>query len=377
MERASQGNLNPKSPTLSDKNESFSSHHRPDDHGGCKTDLDHDSTSELSIFNAHKYFNDVTNNDILQKVTITNNNNRVSPLLNMDQQHKQNTEAEKDNDITNTTRSYSYSYSAGGYTHIKNYKAHSFHASTSTPPSSKVGLLSHPPTNAISVTTRNPSHSSDLRKKIKASLLKPIWLLRRKCPCSDKNSVQVKENTPKPKTQVTTTTSSPTPQNLSHNQIVKDSVNHNTPEPDHKAVNSQRFQFQPVMNQVPSPLSEGFTFPLFLATTNSPTKPQVVLNVVHEEEPSRDSLQVFQPPSPPKSRIMEDDAASDASSDLFEIESFSTQATTFTYPIRECHEPITEAATIHNFFASNPSNTQWWQQQRDAVVPPPQPLAMI
>ncbi|XP_027359553.1 protein PHYTOCHROME KINASE SUBSTRATE 4-like [Abrus precatorius] len=394
MERAIPTNLKPKSPNLRDRNASFLSP-RPTPHQPDKSEphhamrpigfrtLDHDSTSEHSTFHAHKYFNQGTNNDNIQKVNI-NSNSRVSPLLNLDTEHKHNQEQ---GDITKSTRSFSYSASSslGGYANanINNYKAHSFHVATPTTPSSssskaslnnKAGLLFHPQTSAISV---NPPQSpSDLSKKIRTSLSKPIWLLRRNCPCNDKKSVQVKKNTPKPKTPATTQTP-PTqqPQILSSH---KDSMNHKTPQTSNKEVNSQRlFQFQPSMNQVPRPLSEGFTFPLFLAT-NSTTKPQVLLNVVHEEEdtPSRDSLQVFQPSSPPKSRAMDDDAASDASSDLFEIESFSTQTTTLPYPITtsiaECHQ-TSETSAIHDFFfAADAGNNLWWRRRlRDIEMPPP------
>ncbi|KAH1249503.1 Protein PHYTOCHROME KINASE SUBSTRATE 4 [Glycine max] len=321
-----------------EKNASFSSPHLTPDrpnksqpHHAMKSNelraVDHDPiTSELSTFGAHKYFNQGTINDTnIQKVTI-NSNSRVSPLLNMDTEQKHNQEQVKP-----------------------------------------------------------PQTSSNLTKKLKTSLSKPIWLLRRKCPCKDKKSVQVKvnintnknknRNTPKPRTPP------PQPKTLSHNQIHKDSLNHKAPPPppsSNKKVKAQRlFQFQPSMNQLRKTSSEGFTFPLFLATNSTnPTKPhhQVHLNVVHEEEDAtpRESLHMFQPPSPPKSRAMDDDAASDASSDLFEIESFSTQTTTLPYPIitpsiARCHE-----STDHEFFFANDSGSSLWRRRlRDTEVLPP------
>lgn len=362
----------------------------------------HDSTSnELSIFNAHKHFNGVT---------LNNNNNRVSPLLNTNSQHNKHNHPESERDIdnddviTNTTYSASSSSSTGGNcANIKkNCKAHSFHVASTTPttttPSSscnsQVGFLS-----SFSTTRNNfPYYKSfiDLTKKIRASLLKPICLLRKKCPCSDENSVQVKENsttTPKPKTPITnnippgqslkwvsvlreislqnfgftqksnTTPSTTPPQSLSsHNQIARNSVNHKkTPTMDHH-------NKEAMMNQFQRPLSEGFTFPLFLeeataTTTTSPmTKaPQVVLNVVHEEEeppprppspPCDDSLlRVLQPPSSPKSRVMDEDAASDASSDLFEIETLISthQATTLDVPNgTNCDDRVPRASRDHH-----------------------------
>ncbi|KAG5028572.1 hypothetical protein JHK87_012086 [Glycine soja] len=266
--------------------------------------VDHDPiTSELSTFGAHKYFNQGTINDTnIQKVTI-NSNSRVSPLLNMDTEQKHNQEQ---GDITKWSFSHSSSSSVGGIGNgnhnNNNYNAHSFHVATPTPPPSsskstlnnKAGLLlHHPQTSKISV--KPPQTSSNLTKKLKTSLSKPIWLLRRKCPCKDKKSVQVKvnintnknknRNTPKPRTPP------PQPKTLSHNQIHKDSLNHKAPPPppsSNKKVKAQRlFQFQPSMNQLRKTSSEGFTFPLFLATNSTnPTKPHhpVHLNVVHEEE---------------------------------------------------------------------------------------------
>ena len=371
--KTSHRNMNPKSsPTLGDRDASFSTHLRPDQlnkyeqhhtiHPGRFTAPGHDSsTPELSIFNAHKYFNEVTNNN--------SSNSRVSPLVNMNSEHKHNPERARD--ITKTSRSHSFaSSSVDGHTNARSYRAHSFHAATPTASSSSEAschsqacLVSHLPTSAVSVsTTRNypphPHNPKTLKKKIRASWSKHIWPLRRKCPCSCKKSVQVNETTPnpKPKTPITTPPQ-PQPQPPSLNPTTPTITN--KLEKDHnEAVNSQRFQ--PAMNIVRRPFTEGFSFPALATTTTSPHSRKHVLNVVQEEDPipPRQSLEVFQPtvdrdyrrqnlPSPPspKSRAMDvDDAASDASSDLFEIESFSTQAATVTCPIMapavsECHGP--------------------------------------
>ena len=166
-----------------------------------------------------------------------------------------------------------------------NYKAHSFHVATPTPPppssssskstlSNKAGLLfQHPERSKISV--KAPQTSSNLTEKLKTSLSKPIWLLRRKCPCNDKKSVQVKGNTNtntnknKTKNSPKAKTPPPQPKTLSHNQIHKDSLNYKAPPPpsssSNKEVKAQRlFQFQPSMNQLRKPSREGFNFPLFL-----------------------------------------------------------------------------------------------------------------
>lgn len=77
-----------------------------------------------------------------------------------------------------------------------------------------------------------------------------------------------------------------------------------------------------------APTTNGFTFPVL---ENPPVGVKKMFNVIapdhHPEDPHRDSLEVFQPRSCPRSRrtsYEEDTALSDGSSDLFEIESFTT-----------------------------------------------------
>lgn len=397
MERAIHTNLNPKSATSKHRNsESFSSlHHLSSDkpnksepHHAMKPNevriIHHDPTSELR----NKYFN----HDNFQRVTI-NSNSRVSPLLNMDTEHKHSV-PEQGDIITNSTRSFSDSASSSvvagngncNNNIINNYKAHSFHVATPTTPSpssskstlnNKAGLLfHHPRKNSISV-LNPPQTSSNLTQKLRTSLSKPIWLLRRKCPCNDKKSVQVKANTQK--NSAKPKTSPPQPQTLLPNQTHKGSLNQKASPPtspsSNKELKSQRlFQFQPAIYKSRRPSKEGFTFPLAMAANS--TKPhQVLLNVVHEEDYTtpRESLHVFQPPSPSKSHaMMDDDAASDASSDLFEIENFCPQ-TTATLPcpivtpsVAQCHE-----TTDHEFFFAADAGSSLWRRLRDTEVLPP------
>ncbi|KAF7819205.1 protein PHYTOCHROME KINASE SUBSTRATE 4 [Senna tora] len=412
------GNLTPpKSPALRDRDASFSSYLRPDEPITCQRHLTIGQgrcraldDSELSIFDAHKYFNEATNND-MQKVTISSNS-RVSPLLNLNVDHNP-----ERGDIAAEARRYSSaSSSVDGYANIRNYRARSFHAATPTACSeaswnSQTGLLSHPP-GAIPVSMRNPPHPSDPHRKFRDSLYKPIWLFRRKCPCSGKKSVEVKDNTLEHKAhEMPQTPPPPLPPRLSHNQITRDSLNlkrqqdldspnpkmpidkftmnvettvANKPETqktpithsnnwvvDQKPRDQELFvaksqRFQPTETQVPTilqsqrvlasvrPFTDGFTFPVLNPHSAISSIKQQNLNEV-DEEPPRESLEVFRasdiepesvsrkpiidrdrqnfpfPPSP-KSRIIDDDVASDASSDLFEIESFSTQ-TASSYPI--------------------------------------------
>ncbi|CAK8533075.1 unnamed protein product [Lathyrus sativus] len=150
----------------------------------------------------------------------------------------------------------------------------SFHATTPTTPSK-------------SCSKSNFNIFVSLYKNIKASLSKPIALLRKTCSCFDKHSLQVKENNTSTPKASTSTTSSPTPQvqTLSQDQIAIKSVSHKTTSKGKLKIDDDDDDH----------------------------------NHGHEKE--------------------DEDVASDASSDLFEIE--STQS----YPIRptmiECHETTT------------------------------------
>ncbi|XP_054801549.1 protein PHYTOCHROME KINASE SUBSTRATE 4-like [Prosopis cineraria] len=312
-----------------------------------------DPIFELSIFDAHKSFFNQVNNHQIQKLTITSNT-RASPM--------------HDNVVTD-------------YADPRNYTDRSFAALTATAASSEANWnksrtgLFHLLSGAKPVSMSNQSRSTDLKKKIKASLSKPIRLCRRRCPCADKKSVQVKEMKPAMKTHVAPPP--PPPPFLSHNPNARGYLNqkrphlesnlktpieesamseiaannseaHRTPissnnrvkqkpsKPDAFATKSEILdtvenEEAPVILQPQqavaseasvSPVTDGFTFPLL--------NPKSV-----EEDPPGNSLEVFGPPyietscvsQSPKSGIVDDDAASDASSDLFEIVSFPAQAT--------------------------------------------------
>lgn len=141
----------------------------------------------------------------------------------------------------------------------------SLHATTSTTPSKSC----------------SKSHSNifvGLYKKIKASLSKPISLLRKKCSCFEKTSFQVKENnTSTPKASTSTTSS--------QNQNTRKSVSEKTTSKGKLKIDDDDDHY----------------------------------NEVHEKE--------------------DEDVASDASSDLFEIE--STQSYPIIPTMVECHETTT------------------------------------
>ncbi|WVZ05118.1 hypothetical protein V8G54_018464 [Vigna mungo] len=325
--------------TVRDTDASFSSYLRPDNKATITTGPVEDAISELSIFDAHKYFNDDSssnNTNNIQKVSIS----RVSPMERIPERG--------DVIATETTRYSSASSSVDGYAHIRNYRARSFHAATPTASSeaswnSQTGLLSHPP-GAIPVSMQNPKSLRNPKHS------KSNWLLRRKCPCTGKKSVQIKESAQESKSQI-----SQQERNYEHHNV----ANHITPNKwilnqtpaslpvpvtaTIAAAKSQRFHnsnSHRVTSSVRVPFTEGFTFPVL--NPNNPITKLKVVNGVAEEDPPRDSLEVFRPPDEPSpkplnfafpanARVVEDDAASDASSDLFEIESFST-VTQSTFP---------------------------------------------
>ena len=245
---------------------------------------------------------------------LDSNNYNVSPLLITSSQHKLNQEAK-------TRKSYSHacSISSSSSSHAKTSTTHSS-KSSSTSSNNLVGLkYSHLTTNAISPSKKNPSHSNifiDLYKKIKASLSKPISLIRRKCSCFDKNSLQVKENTSKSKASSSTTLPTPPIQTLSQNQVTISDVNHKK-------------------------------IPKDKLTTDDHDDHD---HEEEKEEEARDTLQVFQPTSSPKSNVKDEDVASDSSSDLFEIEGFSTQATMLEYPTKPTMIECQETTTTTNVF---------------------------
>ncbi|KAL2320568.1 hypothetical protein Fmac_029537 [Flemingia macrophylla] len=330
-----------------DRDASFPSYLRRDDK---VTITGEDSTTELSIFDAHKYFNDDNNNNSnMQKVGIS----RVSPMERIPER--------SDVIITEAARYSSASSSVDGFAHIRNYRARSFHAATPTASSeaswnSQTGLLSHPP-GAIPVSIRNPQNP----KNPKLFTPKPIW--RRKCPCTGKKSVQVKESTKESKSSTAQRDHDDT--GYSEHVNVRNLITPNnwivnqTPAPAPAtativAAKSQRFHnanSHRVVSSARPPFTDGFTFPVL--NPNNPITKLKLANSVAEEDPPRDSLEVFRPPEEPSPNpspkppppqvsfpfqtkprcggVVDDDAASDASSDLFEIESFST-ATQSTYP---------------------------------------------
>ncbi|CAK7337872.1 unnamed protein product [Dovyalis caffra] len=325
--------------------------------------------SEISIFDAQKYFNESGGDPKLSK--------RVSPVnANLERISERY-------DFSSVPRFSSASSSVDGYG--RNYRARSFHAtptaSSEASWNSQIGLLSNPP-GAIPVLMRNPPRNDDKKKGCGTK-----WLLGRKCPCSGKKSVQVEEKKSEPRTpsrmshakvsldlkkqiQIPTTVENPiekslaTPDWLERREVIPSTHRISADSKlERREVIPNTHRISADNNRFPSGLSHqrvvasarpfstdttaGFSFPI-LSQTPPPIKLVLPSTTPPLEDPPRDSLEVFRPaddPIPTKSisdlhrrqsfTAIDDDMASDASSDLFEIESFSTQTTSYAmYPNR-------------------------------------------
>ncbi|KAF9678737.1 hypothetical protein SADUNF_Sadunf07G0066700 [Salix dunnii] len=347
------------------RDESFSSYLRPKPEQINQVD-----DSEICIFDAQSYhFNESGSDHKLNK--------RVSPAI-------ANIERISERyDISSVPRFSSALISVVDESG-RNYRARSFHAtptaSSEASWNSQTGLLSNPP-GAVAVSMRNPPRKDNTKKGSGTK-----WLLGIKCPCSGKKSVQIEEKLSEART----------PSRISHAQVCSDlkkqiqnqipiTVEKSLATPDwlerrevipstHRISADNKLQRREVIpnshrisedsNQFPSGSSHhlvvasarpfstdstsGFSFPA-LSQTPPPIKlvlPSVTYNPPLEDPP-RDSLDVFRlgdDPIPTRSNsdlhrrqsflIIDDDMASDASSDLFEIESFSTQTSYAVCPNR-------------------------------------------
>ncbi|KAJ4838863.1 hypothetical protein Tsubulata_010899 [Turnera subulata] len=363
------------------KDVSFSSYIKPEPNNQVVDD------SEISIFDAQKYFNDGAGEAKMMS-------KRVSPV---------------DGNVTTNhfssvpPRFSSASSSVDGYG--RNYRASSFHAtptaSSEASWNSQTGLLSNPP-GAIAVSMRNPPRGDDRRRGSSSSSSR--WLLGGRCPCSGKKSVQVEEKL----------SSEPRTPSRSSGHNSKVSLNlikttHQIPSPVANTVEKrlitpadwlERREVVPVVPTTTHRISadnnrfttglahhhhrvsasgrvpftdgaNGFTFPI-LSQTPTPAAVKVGLNVLRPsstnhnppppppspplEDPARDSLEVFQPVNDLHhhhrrhsfTTAADDDMLSDASSDLFEIESFSTQTTTYPmYNIMNRRDSLDDASSFN------------------------------
>ncbi|GAA0152962.1 hypothetical protein LIER_11314 [Lithospermum erythrorhizon] len=284
--------------------------------------------SEINVFDAHKYFNEPNETNIDEPISLAN--------------PRQNNVDSRDLSTVPCSRLSTVS-SADGCE--RNYKTSSFRltpaASSEASWNSRTGLLSYPPG-----PMKNPQTNKHHKKKISTSR----WLFCRKCPCSGKKSVKVEEpstenrtpeakiknSSPKTKHSEITPEKRPIiPQNTlisnmpleRQQRIVSNTI----------TISAERFQApknpqQQCVSVMKRSFGDGptsFSFPVL--TPSFPSKPAQKIPIAPSEEPGRFSLDVFQPKTEPTNKKSmeiqtqtDDDIESDASSDLFEIESFST-----------------------------------------------------
>uniref|UniRef100_A0A5B7BLF3 Putative phytochrome kinase substrate-related family protein n=1 Tax=Davidia involucrata TaxID=16924 RepID=A0A5B7BLF3_DAVIN len=344
---------------------SFSSYLRPELEPPPKTASQEDTTStvnddaEISIFDAQKYFNETNHDQKENNNTSTVSSGGVlSPVV-------------EPCDLSAVQqRQSSVSSSTDGYS--RNYRARSFHAtptaSSEASWNSQTGLLSNPP-GAIEVTLRNVNDHHE--KKVRGSSFAATkWFFGRKCPCSGKKSVQVQEKlsprTPAPKWHNSNSVEKAVIQNSQRFSSENQFASSNIIAHDHHL----RRALGPARS-FSDGSTGGFSFPIL-----NPSSQVKLVSTTHLEDPPRDSLEVFQPldesilsksvevqqripgggsrdrrgfgfPASPISRVTatDDDVASDASSDLFEIESFSTQTTSC--PMYRRRDSLDEASSFN------------------------------
>ncbi|XP_019103906.2 protein PHYTOCHROME KINASE SUBSTRATE 4 [Beta vulgaris subsp. vulgaris] len=335
-----------------------------------------EDSDQISIFDAAKYFSDLPDDQKTHEHTKGIHNQLVSipPRL------------------SSVSSSIDDNGSNYGGRNSSNYRARSFHAtptaSSEASWNSQTGLLANPPGSVgVSIPkalSPNSSTSTTSNAAPRWPRISTKWLIpRRKCPCSGKKSVQVEEriesNTPRmvdlrrssssngsatnyissswysprqnspKKVGITIPLTSPNvvmaPQeprnNVNFNLVARNSNennhhHHHQPDGGFLSVDSNP--------KVVGPLKSFSNHSEIIE--NPPVGVKKMFNVI--AEPPRDSLEVYQPRShsSPKSRrtsYEDDNVLSDGSSDLFEIESFST-----TYPCRDSMDEVVVHASSFN-----------------------------
>ncbi|CAI0415410.1 unnamed protein product [Linum tenue] len=356
-----------------------------------------DDSAEISIFDATKYFNSEAENP---KLSIS----RVSPVVANGNSNNSGVV------VSEPPRFSSASSSVDGYGYANRaYRTGSFHAtptaSSEASWNSQTGLLSNPP-GALAVSVRHPQGSvaDDQRKRGSAKR----WILGRRCPCSGKKSVQVEEKMSEPRTPMShlapnnrvtvsamvkrqgsnsndhSNNSIPKIPNSFPGRVEKSDCSSAPSSIDWmerreieipnsvRRISAETTRFGSHHRVVLPPNSTegnsiggggGFTFPI-LSQSAAAAAPPVKLVLKPKlsilEDPPRESLEVFRPAeevivgggnSAVKSRMTaaatDDDMASDASSDLFEIESFSTQTTSYQLNGSNRRDSMEDASTFN------------------------------
>ncbi|KAJ6419622.1 hypothetical protein OIU84_029689 [Salix udensis] len=334
----------PQKSTVTD--ESFSSYLRP-----TPEQINQVDGSEICIFDAQSYYFNESGSD--HKL-----NKRVSPA-------NANPERISERyDFSSVPRFSSGSTSVvDGYG--RNYSARSIHAtptaSSEASWNSQTGLLSNPP-GAVAVSMRNPPRNDGNKKGSGTK-----WLLGIKCPCSGKKSVQIEEKLSEART----------PSRISHAKVCSDlkrQVQNQTPITAEKSLATpdwlERREVIPTTRRI--------------SADNKLQRREVIPNSHRISEdnnqlPSGSSHQLVvasarpfstsgfsfscDDPIPTKSNsdlhrrqsftVIDDGMASDASSDLFEIESFSTQTS------RSLDDPRTPSIAPTESYEPSETSIDW------------------
>ncbi|XP_057786724.1 protein PHYTOCHROME KINASE SUBSTRATE 4-like [Salvia miltiorrhiza] len=324
---------------------SFSSYLKSNDHKSQQKILAAVDDTEISIFDAQKYFSENSDpKEMIKKQPMPHDTLSSVPRLSS----------------VSSTDGY------GG----RNFRTRSFHAtptaSSEASWNSQTGLLQNPP-GAVGVSLRN--FASDGGKR-RSSAAARKWSFGRKCCCTGKKSVEVKD--------AATSDSE-------HGAAKRDAYNCKSKQSSRSCSIASEILEINQQKSFPSPdpaprqqrisasgraFVDGFSFPV-LNNAGKPALKAIITKPIMNplEEPARDSLEVFQPvreavrfnPGSPPARV-DDDAVSDASSDLFEIESFSTQTTS--YPMYRRRDSLDEAPAF---------NARRFQCARRSVDEPPTP----
>ncbi|XP_009759590.1 protein PHYTOCHROME KINASE SUBSTRATE 4-like [Nicotiana tabacum] len=369
------------------KDASFSSYLKPKEH------IPEDS--EIKVFEAKKYFSE-------------SNDSSPETQKNLADQ----------SELASVPRVSSVSSVDNGYG--RNFRANSFRAtptaSSEASWNSQTGLLSHPP-GAIAVSLRSTPNEEK-----RGSFSTRKWFFCRKCPCSGKKSVQVEETNSEPRTETGTehfavkhnhrvlekaaNMSQKNSTEIQQRAAILNSNGHlQRPQPSqahvapletiNKIGTIQKRLSESETHVTPStiacqqrvlasvrPFTEtagGFSFPILNQSAQAKLgiKPPPTMSISPIlEDPARDSLEVFQPssrkstecnfpfPGSPISRVTatDDDVASDASSDLFEIESFSTSIATSCPMYRQRNsldEPATPSVAATECYAPSEVSIDW------------------
>ncbi|XP_010423615.1 PREDICTED: protein PHYTOCHROME KINASE SUBSTRATE 4-like [Camelina sativa] len=287
---------------------SFSSYLKPDNNNEQQQRQKEHEDTELSIFEARSYFSENGSNDRCQT------RNLSGPRF-------------------SSVSSAKVSSCTVGHT-----------ASSEASWNSQTGLLS------------NKNRQGSDRDGRGSSKKGPRWFFRRRaCPCSSSKSVQVQESKPRIAVPKTDSDRAVSDRVVHHHQTIS------SPEPIRLTIPSNtvtRSIDYTANREATAPVS-NFSFPTLKETTQSSEKPALNLNkpVLNQIEPALHPIKPVLNPTSPKGTTTDEEATSDASSDLFEIERFSTQPAARPWVQPASRDSIDETMSEYGYEPSEASVT--------------------